>query len=192
MQPETNLFPLYYIAKILIIMRQKFTNRGIKVFVILILGFFVTSSVSYSPVVHMYSPVYMKRADMENAIGLKTDVPVKNPGKIYLHNNYILLNEMYKGIHIIDNSDPSNPVKVAFIHVDGCVDMAVKDNIIYADNAVDLIAIKVSNNFQNIEVTERIKNIFPEFEDPHREWSNHEINVYRPEDGVLVAWKKNF
>ncbi|MDD3738917.1 MAG: hypothetical protein PHP31_06455 [Lentimicrobiaceae bacterium] len=174
-------------------MKQNLTNRGIKIFAILIMGLFVTSSVSYSPVENMYyNPVYMKRADMEKAVGLQTNVPVKNPGKIYLHNNYILLNELYEGIHIIDNSDPSNPVKVAFIHIDGCVDMAVKDNIIYADNAVDLIAIKVSDNFQNIEVTERIRNIFPEFEDPFRQWSTHSINLYRPEDGILVAWKKNF
>lgn len=174
-------------------MKHKFTIKGIKIFAIIVLGFFATSSVSYSPVENrQYSPIYMKRADMENAVKIQTDISINNPGKIYLHGDYILLNEKYKGIHIINNSDPSNPIKVSFIHIDGCIDMAVKDNIIYADNAVDLIAIKVSNDFQDIEITERIRNIFPEIEDPARQWSEYHINLYRPDDGILVAWKKNY
>ena len=60
---------------------------------------------------------------------------------------------------------------MAFLHIDGCIDMAMKNNVIYADNAIDLIALKTTDNFASVQVTERIKNIFPEIESPDGYWS---------------------
>lgn len=140
---------------------------------------------------YSYTPVFMTRSAMENAVQLQEPKNLQKPGKIYLYKNFILVNEIYKGIHIIDNSNKSNPENIAFIHVDGCIDIAVKGDVIYADNAVDLIAIKFTGNFADIKVTERVKNTFPEFEDPDRMWSYEQINNFRPKDGILVAWEAN-
>ena len=40
---------------------------------------------------------------------------MERTGKLYILGNYIFLNEIDKGIHIIDNAIPSSPKNVAFI-----------------------------------------------------------------------------
>jgi len=137
-----------------------------------------------------YLPVFMKRAEMEKAVKMESAYPLRNTGKIYLYKQFILINEKYKGIHIIDNSTPSTPVNKGFLHIDGCIDMAMNGDILYADNAVDLIALKFDNNFTSVQVTERLKAVFPEIESPDGIGSRYYLNKFRPTDAILVAWKK--
>jgi hypothetical protein len=137
-----------------------------------------------------YSPVYMQRSEMENAVRIEPARPLSVTGKIYLYKQYILVNEKYKGIHVIDNSNPSLPQNKYFIHIDGCIDMAMKNDILYADNAIDLLALKTTNNFASIQVTERVRAAFPEIASPDGYWSPYMVERFRPQNGVLVAWKK--
>ena len=81
-------------------------------------------------------------------------------GKIYFYQDYILVNEKYEGIHIIDNSDPSNPQSTNFICIPGNIDIAVKDDILYADSYTDLIAIDISD-IGNIQIVKRFEDVFP-------------------------------
>ena len=137
-----------------------------------------------------YSPIFMQREDMENAVKAEAPRTLHDPGKIYVKDNFIFINEKYKGIHVIDNSMPSQPVNIAFIHVDGCLDLAIKDDIIYADNAIDLIAIKANADFTSVQVTERLKQVFPEIANPDGAWPYYELNSLRPKNAILVAWEK--
>jgi hypothetical protein len=105
-------------------------------------------------------------------------------GKIYYRTPYIYVNERYKGVHVINNSDPERPVKEGFILAPGCIDMAVKGNILYLDNAVDLVSFDLDGR----QVTKRIRNVFPEPLPP----DDFRFSVFnRPEGYVLVEWKKN-
>ena len=137
-----------------------------------------------------YTPIFMDRTAMENAVKIEAAQPLRATGKIYIYGQYILVNEKYKGIHVIDNSNPASPQNMAFLHIDGCIDMAMKNNVLYADNAIDLIAIKTTDNFTSVQVTERIKNIFPETESPDRYWSSYYVDQFRPQNAIIVAWKK--
>lgn len=139
-----------------------------------------------------YAPIYMERSAMEAAVKMEAAQPLRKTGKIYIYGNYILVNEKYKGIHVIDNINPASPQNIAFLHIDGCIDMAMKNNVLYADNAVDLIAIKTTGNFSSVQVSERIKNIFPEPESPDGYWPPYYVNQFRPRNGILVAWKKKY
>ncbi len=159
-------------------------------FTLLCIGTGILLSSSEPVVYGDYTPVYMERSEMENAVKIEAAQPLHKTGKIYLYGQYILVNEKYKGIHVIDNSNPEAPINLAFLHIDGCIDMAMKDNILYADNAIDLIALKTTDNFASIQVTDRIVNIFPETESPDGYWSPYYINQFRPDNGILVAWKK--
>jgi hypothetical protein len=159
-------------------------------FTLLCIGTGILLSASDPVVYGNYSPVYMVRSEMEKAVKSESAQPLRATGKIYLYGNYILVNEKYKGIHVIDNSNPAAPHNKAFLHIDGCIDMAVKNNILYVDNAVDLIALKTSDNFATVQVTERIKGIFPETESPDGYWSLNAVNAFRPKNGILVGWKK--
>jgi len=90
-------------------------------------------------------PIYksLDAVRSEFAIGVPRDL--KNPGKIYVYGNYLLINEINEGIHIIDNSNPAHPVPLSFVVISGNKDMAVKENVLYADNAIDLLAIDISD-----------------------------------------------
>ncbi|MDB5199684.1 MAG: hypothetical protein JWO92_1647 [Chitinophagaceae bacterium] len=92
-----------------------------------------------------YNPVYKTTAEVKANIKSNPATEIQNPGKIYILGNYIFLNEIDKGIHIIDNSNPSSPVNKAFITIPGNMDMAVKGNILYADLYTDLVTIDISN-----------------------------------------------
>jgi hypothetical protein len=138
-----------------------------------------------------YTPILMTRTELENSISFSnTNVPLQNLGKIYAYGNYLLISERYKGVHIFDNENPQNPQKVGFIRILGAVDIAMKNGILYADNAVDLVAIDVTN-FNNLKVTQRIKNHFPELTPPdNRRVPNGYLPENRPDETIIVGWEK--
>jgi hypothetical protein len=108
---------------------------------------------------------------------------IRNTGKVYYRAPYIYMNERYKGVHVINVADPAHPVREGFILAPGCIDMAVKDNILYLDNAVDLVGFDLVGK----TVTDRIRNVFPEPSAP-----GYSSNYFhdRPENYILVEWRK--
>lgn len=156
-----------------------------------ILAFSLLSSSDNAYRYGAYSPVFMERPEMEKAVRAENPRELKDAGKIYIKDQYIFINEKYKGFHVIDNSNPSDPKNIAFLHIDGCLDMEMKGDVIYADNAVDLVAIKTDASFKTLQVTERIRKVLPEISAPDQSWPYYELNQLRPKNGVLVAWTKN-
>ena len=77
-------------------------------------------------------PIYLEHDQLKSSIKFEgNDEDLKQPGRIYFEDDYIYINEYYEGIHIIDNSDPSNPDKIGFIEIPGNLDLAIKGNILY-------------------------------------------------------------
>ncbi|MGN6493640.1 MAG: LVIVD repeat-containing protein [Agriterribacter sp.] len=114
-----------------------------------------TRTVTYT----MLTPVYKTRAEVYGAMNSNPSTEVTSAGKIYIKDQFIYLNEVDKGIHIIDNSNPSNPKQVAFLDIPGNRDMAVKNNILYADMYGDLLAIDISDPAKTT-VTKEIRGFF--------------------------------
>jgi hypothetical protein len=134
-----------------------------------------------------YIPIFMKRADLESSVSWQAEGrELENPGKIYCKAPYIYVNERYKGIHVINNSDPYKPVKEGFIVAPGCIDMAVKGNNMYLDNSVDLVTVDLITK----QVTSRIRSVFPEPCSPENQVF-YDYGESRDPDFILVAWKKN-
>ncbi|MDH5367994.1 MAG: hypothetical protein OEW67_13500 [Cyclobacteriaceae bacterium] len=104
-----------------------------------------------------YKPVYAESYQTE--ILFQAPRAMESPGKIYVFGNYLFVNEMQNGVHVINNSDPSNPINTAFIQIPGNVDIAVRDYVLYADNYTDLVAIDVSD-MNNPLVCDREVNVF--------------------------------
>ncbi len=135
-----------------------------------------------------YQPLIMERNNLENSITFIENRPLASAGKIYSYGKYILINEKYEGVHIFDNADPRNPVKTGFIKIPGCIDMAVKEGVLYADNAIDLVAINI-NKLPEISLEKRIKGIFPELAAPDLGYVPYEHTIdNRPENTVIVKW----
>ena len=100
----------------------------------------------------------------EETIALQAPKSLQSPGKIYIKDDMLLINEVGQGIHVINNENPQAPKKLAFINIPGNIDVAVKGDMIYADNYMDLVAL----NSKTGEI-KRVKNVFKTFEKQRKE-----------------------
>lgn len=136
-------------------------------------------------VVEGYKPIYATAQELEH-IDVSKSEPLENPGRIYLYENYLLVNDQAKGIHIYDNSDQSNPTEVSFIAIPGNLDFSVSGGMLYADNITDMIVIDISNpalpQYQN-----RIANVFPVQQFPDEFGA---FECVDPSKGLVVGWEK--
>lgn len=103
----------------------------------------------------------MSYSDLRQSVKSSSATDLKDVGKIYYKAPYIFVSEVNKGIHVIDNTNPSSPQNVAFIQVPGNLDIAVKDNVLYADNFIDLVAIDISDP-KNVKEIWRDQEVFPQ------------------------------
>ena len=130
-----------------------------------------------------YDPVYMSYEELRSSVKTEGPQALKKPGKIYQRGSYIFVNEVDKGIHIIDNSNPSAPQNISFISIPGNMDLAVSGNTLYADSYIDLLSLDISNP-QNVTVTRRVENALP-----NRIFTN---GYYAdPTQGVVIEWKES-
>ena len=108
-----------------------------------------------------YRPVYRTTEEVRQNIKSSSPVSIKNPGKLFYRNGYIFLNEINRGVHIIDISSPAQPRVVAFVSIPGAVDLAVRSNILYSDMYTDLVSLDISDPLHT-KVTSIIEGVFPE------------------------------
>ena len=128
-----------------------------------------------------YEAVYKTKTAVRENIKSNSPRAVENPGKINIRGSYIFLNEVDKGIHVIDNSNPSSPKNIAFIDIPGNMDLAVTGNTLYADLYTDLVAIDISNP-ASVKLTKVIESIFP-----YRYWGNGFVGSNNG-DQIITDW----
>jgi hypothetical protein len=92
-----------------------------------------------------FTPVYLTKAQFRLDTRMDAGQSLENPGKFYFYNNYLFINDQGKGIHVYDVRNESQPTKLGFYNIPGNFDMAIKENVLYADNVIDLIALDISN-----------------------------------------------
>ena len=103
-------------------------------------------------------PITMTLDELQASTGVLLPEPIQNSGKIYAYQDYIFINDLYRGIHVIDNSNPSNPEKIRFINIPGNVDLSIKDNFLYADCLRDLVVMDISD-INNIRPVARLEGV---------------------------------
>ncbi|WP_179016886.1 hypothetical protein [Winogradskyella forsetii] len=137
------------------------------------------------PMVSNYEPVIMKRSVFETTTTLEsTPRAIENSGKIYVKDDYIFINEVNEGFHLINNSNPSNPQNIGFIKVLGSSDLSIKEDVIYINNATDLIAVTIDDTSETLTITKRLENVFPQI------WSPEGMSYYNLEqDDIIVNWE---
>jgi hypothetical protein len=107
------------------------------------------------------TPIYEVLSTFREKIKSLPAVPVETTGKLTVMGKYIFLSEPYKGIHVIDNSNPSNPKNISFINIPGNEDMAIRGNTLYADAYGDLVTFDISDP-QNVAAKNFAANVFPD------------------------------
>jgi hypothetical protein len=127
-----------------------------------------------------FEPVYTSFEELRSSATLSEPQPLTNVGKIYRKDNYIFVNEPGKGIHIVDNTNPSDPVIKHFLNIPGNYDLAVKETSLYADSFIDLVVFDISD-VENIHEINRLENIFTNFNHP----SEFPVDFTR---GLITGW----
>lgn len=108
-----------------------------------------------------YEPLYKTSAEVRANIKSGPAQEIGQPGKMVVLGKYIFLNEIDKGIHVIDNTNPATPKNIAFIDLPGNIDLAIKGKTLYADLYTDLVTLDISNPL-NVVKTSIVDGVFPQ------------------------------
>lgn len=131
-------------------------------------------------------PVYMSYDDLRSSFKVDTEQDLEKPGKIYFKDNFMYINEYQKGIHVVDLSDPENPLKKSFIEIPGNVDISIRNDVLYAESYVDLVLIDVSDPTQP-KFIKRIEDMF-EYVIPAYDYE-YPLDEIDQDRGVITAFE---
>lgn len=131
-----------------------------------------------------YAPVVMSRSDLEKSIKVLPKQAMDRAGKIYLKEQWMFIGDENTGFHIYDNRQPQYPVEVAFLNLPGATDLAIRGNVFYVNQAVDLVAFTLDIETQKVSILKRVRAVFPTKVPPLGG------PTFLEEDSVIVDWKK--
>lgn len=156
-------------------------------FVVVLIGCYKGDPVPFRETI--YKPIIMRRSEIEKSIKIVAPKPIVAPKKIYIYKNYLFINENKKGVHILNNKNPESPINLGFLLIPGNEDIAIKNDVIYADNGTDLIAIDMKDPLNPI-VTTRIKNKLMEKSPPDYGDIPYEYKPQnRPYETIIMGWE---
>lgn len=142
----------------------------------------IKSTVTYTA----NDPVYLSFLEFRATKSVQSPREMENPGKICLYGDYLFINEVSKGFHVINNANPANPTAVCFVELIGNIDITISNEILYADSFVDLVLFDLSNPEQPIEVG-RAEDVFPNvLPATGNDYPIREIDWTK---GVIVDWE---
>ncbi len=133
-------------------------------------------------------PLIMSIEEYKSSVSIVAPVPINESGKIYAYKDYIFVNDKYKGVHVIDNTNPAAPKKISFIKIAGNVDISIKDDYLYADSLTDLLVFGIAD-INNITLVNRLDNVlrdnvvFP-IEADFFEWENIDY-----QKDIVIGWE---
>jgi hypothetical protein len=109
-------------------------------------------------------PVIKSKSEFRNSIAVTDAQPTNSDGKIYVYADLLFYIAQNSGIHIFNNQNPASPVNLVFIQLEGVNDISVKNDILYADNYMDLVVFDISN-ISNIQLVNTEEDMLPFYAD---------------------------
>jgi hypothetical protein len=127
---------------------------------------------TYRETYKIYVPIHKSLSQVRGEMKSGPAQPLKNIGKLNVFGNYIFLNEINEGIHVIDNTNPAAPKNIAFIHIPNNLDLAVKGSYLYADSYSDVVVFDISQP-TNVAPVKFLDNVISE---RNRYWYSNNTN----------------
>jgi hypothetical protein len=165
-----------------------------KLFLFLMVGLFAACNDESDLVKYQVNePVIMTEAQFRNSVKVTNrSRKIEDYGKICFYNGFLFISEPGEGIHIIDNRNPSAPTNVGFIELVGNADIAIKNDLLYADALIDLVWFDITNPAKP-GLKGRLENVFPEAIPPvDNGYGCDYSGIYTnggQRKGVVVGWK---
>ncbi|WP_424987786.1 LVIVD repeat-containing protein [Flagellimonas alvinocaridis] len=133
-------------------------------------------------------PIVMSQAEFAASVDIIAPRPIDESGKIYTYKDYIFVNDKHQGIHVINNANPQQPVKIGFIKIPGNVDISIKDDFLYADSLMDLVVLDISD-INNIKQVNRLENVLYSNVFWPMEADIFEYEDYDYQTEILIGWE---
>lgn len=131
-------------------------------------------------------PIYEDYETFRSSIDFEQPRDIDNQLGIYVYNDYLFVVEENEGVHFINNVNPASPQKIGFLNVRGCSGLAIKNEMLYVNNLIDVAVVDVSNINQPAVVS-RLENVFPQ-NYPTGD-ANYSYKKPDEEQGVVVGWE---
>lgn len=148
------------------------------------LGYYEEPDEPIAPAVQSkYIAIQYARAELDSSLQLLPPRNSEVSGKIYVFSDILLVGEKWKGFHVYDNSDPTDPQNIKFIQCLGATDVAIRGNVLYLNQGTDLIALEYNFGMDSLKLLKRVPNAFPEIRSPQG------FNARKHQDSVTVGWK---
>lgn len=168
-------------------------NSNLLIFIALILICFACrkGETEEDRIVNGLKPIYLSSENSELKLaGVKN---YEELGKIVSVGNILYLNDKHKGIHIVDNTSPENPIKRSFINIPGNTDFTIKGNYIYCNHLRDLVTLRFDG--EQINEVSRLPNFysvedFPEFLYPSDDYFGY-FECANNDLGFVVGWEQS-
>ncbi len=103
-------------------------------------------------------PVYITASEYSQIIS-QPPTALINGGKIAIDNNKLFMVEQGQGIHVVNYTNPAQPVKERFIKVPGCYEVSMKNGFLIANNGPDLVSLDIADA-DSVRVVNRLANVF--------------------------------
>ena len=129
----------------------------------------------------IYKPVYGTAQQVQDNIKTKPARAVENMGSFLVYKDYLLAIEKIRGVHIYDIGNKSNPVRVGFIPIPGCLGIAIRDNNLYANSYMDLLVIDI-NDIQQAKFLSVTEDVFKS--------ERYRYGPAMSNDSIVVDWIK--
>ena len=141
-----------------------------------------------SDITNAYEPVYVKPQEAQR-ISVEEPRALGNVDEVLYKDSMLIVLEWFAGIHVFDNSDPSDPVALRFVKVSGMSDASLDGDILYANNLTDLATIDLSDaaNPTLLKVHENILQMRDALYPPQ---TNTYFECVDPEKGHVVSWRR--
>lgn len=108
-------------------------------------------------------------------------------GAIVERNQYIYVMEKYKGIHVVNNADPANPVTIKFWEIPGIFLFTLDSEKLYAGNGSNLWVVDITD-VNNIKVIDVEKNVFVNQSDMVPDGYFGFFECVDPTKGLVIGW----
>lgn len=110
--------------------------------------------------------IFKSLADIRTSFEVQVAKEIEKPGKLYVFGDILFVVDQHKGFHVINNSNPSAPLREQFIRLDGCTDVVVKGAYLYANNSNDLVTIHINQGtYTLVDRNQNVFNLFETIED---------------------------
>lgn len=129
-----------------------------------------------------FEAVVMEREAFEASFEMLPPQTISKAGKIYIKDNFLFVNDVNKGFQIYNYSNPTQPIPLVYLKTLGATDVAVRDNLLYINQAVDLITVLYDTSTQSFSVIDRDRDVFPQKRAPNGQWHNTADNE------IIIAW----